>query len=74
MEAFYLDADDLKYVTTHFRRLHSKDLQNVLRYHSHHWRTWAAMSIQVGTPLASCDYSLVYGRRNLGLGFDGERV
>ncbi|GAQ78761.1 cyclic nucleotide gated channel [Klebsormidium nitens] len=47
VEAFYLDADALKYVTTHFRRLHSRDLQNVLRYHSHHWRTKAAATIQV---------------------------
>ncbi|KAJ8767340.1 hypothetical protein K2173_017384 [Erythroxylum novogranatense] len=45
-EAFALRAEDLKFVANQFRRLHSKKLQHTFRYHSHHWRTWAACFIQ----------------------------
>lgn len=46
VEAFVLRAEDLKFVANQFRRLHSKKLQHTFRYHSHHWRTWAACFIQ----------------------------
>uniref|UniRef100_A0A2P2L4A4 Putative cyclic nucleotide-gated ion channel 17 n=1 Tax=Rhizophora mucronata TaxID=61149 RepID=A0A2P2L4A4_RHIMU len=46
VEAFALRAEDLKFVANQFRRLHSKRLQHTFRYHSHHWRTWAACFIQ----------------------------
>ncbi|GFP95214.1 probable cyclic nucleotide-gated ion channel 17 [Phtheirospermum japonicum] len=46
VEAFALRAEDLKFVATQFRRLHSKKLQHTFRFYSHHWRTWAACFIQ----------------------------
>ncbi|KAL5201803.1 hypothetical protein ABZP36_036157 [Zizania latifolia] len=46
VEAFALRAEDLKFVSNQFRRLHSKKLQHTFRYYSHHWRTWAACFIQ----------------------------
>lgn len=46
VEAFYLRADDLKFVAAQFRRLHSKQLRNKFRFYSHHWRNWAACFIQ----------------------------
>ncbi|XP_078150948.1 putative cyclic nucleotide-gated ion channel 6 [Carex rostrata] len=46
VEAFALGADDLKFVASQFRRLHSRQVQHTFRYHSQHWRTWAACFIQ----------------------------
>uniref|UniRef100_A0ACD5XXV7 Uncharacterized protein n=1 Tax=Avena sativa TaxID=4498 RepID=A0ACD5XXV7_AVESA len=46
VEAFALQAEDLKFVASQFRRLHSRKLQHTFRYYSHHWRTWAACFIQ----------------------------
>uniref|UniRef100_A0A1D1YDX1 Cyclic nucleotide-gated ion channel 1 n=2 Tax=Anthurium amnicola TaxID=1678845 RepID=A0A1D1YDX1_9ARAE len=46
VEAFALKADDLKFVASQFRRLHSKQLRHTFRFYSHHWRTWAACFIQ----------------------------
>ncbi|CAN0912353.1 Cyclic nucleotide-gated ion channel 17 [Linum grandiflorum] len=46
VEAFALQAEDLKFVANQFRRLHIKKLHHTFRYHSHHWRTWAACFIQ----------------------------
>jgi cyclic nucleotide gated channel len=46
VEAFALRADDLKFVATQFRRLHSKQLQHTFRFYSQQWRTWAACFIQ----------------------------
>ncbi|XP_042494103.1 probable cyclic nucleotide-gated ion channel 14 [Macadamia integrifolia] len=46
VEAFALQAADLKFVANQFRRLHSKKLQHTFRFYSHHWRTWAACFIQ----------------------------
>ncbi|CAN1228649.1 Cyclic nucleotide-gated ion channel 17 [Linum grandiflorum] len=46
VEAFALRAEDLRFVANQFRRLHSKKLQHTFRYHSHHWRSWAACFIQ----------------------------
>ncbi|XP_048444021.1 probable cyclic nucleotide-gated ion channel 16 [Pyrus x bretschneideri] len=47
VEAFALRAEDLKFVATQFKRLHSKRLQHAFRYYSHQWRTWGACFIQV---------------------------
>ncbi|KAF9675198.1 hypothetical protein SADUNF_Sadunf09G0007200 [Salix dunnii] len=46
VEAFALIAEDLKFVASQFRRLHSKQLRQKFRFYSHHWRTWAACFIQ----------------------------
>lgn len=46
IEAFALVADDLKFVASQFRRLHSKQLRHTFRFHSPQWRTWAACFIQ----------------------------
>lgn len=46
VEAFALKADDLKFVASQFRRLHSKQLRHTFRFYSHQWRTWAACFIQ----------------------------
>ncbi|GMI81863.1 cyclic nucleotide-gated channel 15 [Hibiscus trionum] len=45
-EAFALRAEDLKFVASQFRRLHSKQLRHKFRFYSHQWRTWAACFIQ----------------------------
>ncbi|KAK4753778.1 hypothetical protein SAY87_001882 [Trapa incisa] len=46
VEAFALRAEDLKFVASQFRRLHSKRLRHKFRFYSHQWRTWAACFIQ----------------------------
>lgn len=46
VEAFSLKADDLKFVATQYRRLHSKQLQHIFRFYSQQWKTWAACFIQ----------------------------
>lgn len=46
VEAFALRAQDLKFVASQFRRLHSKQLQHTFRFYSHQWRTWGACFIQ----------------------------
>ena len=46
VEAFALVAEDLKFVASQFRRLHSKQLRHTFRHYSHQWRTWAACFIQ----------------------------
>ncbi|OVA10114.1 Cyclic nucleotide-binding domain [Macleaya cordata] len=46
VEAFALIAEDLKFVASQFRRLHSKQIRHKFRFYSHHWRTWAACFIQ----------------------------
>ncbi|XP_040985757.1 probable cyclic nucleotide-gated ion channel 16 [Juglans microcarpa x Juglans regia] len=47
VEAFALRAEDLKFVSSQFKRLHSKKLQHAFRYYSHQWRTWGACFLQV---------------------------
>ncbi|CAN4097391.1 unnamed protein product [Withania somnifera] len=47
IEAFALTADDLKFVASQFRRLHSKQLKHTFKSHSQQWRTWGACIIQV---------------------------
>ncbi|KAL9348194.1 hypothetical protein Peur_059560 [Populus x canadensis] len=46
VEAFALDADDLKSVASQFRQLHHKDIQHTFRFFSVQWKTWAACFIQ----------------------------
>ncbi|XP_042384145.1 cyclic nucleotide-gated ion channel 1-like isoform X1 [Zingiber officinale] len=46
VEAFALIADDLKFVASQFRKLHSKKLRHTFRFYSQQWRTWAACFIQ----------------------------
>ncbi|GLT84763.1 hypothetical protein SLE2022_029770 [Rubroshorea leprosula] len=46
VEAFALLADDLKFVSSQHRRLHSKQLQHIFRFYSVQWKTWAASFIQ----------------------------
>lgn len=46
VEAFALTADELKFITSQFRRLHSRQVQQTFRYYSQQWRTWAATFIQ----------------------------
>ncbi|XP_061375933.1 cyclic nucleotide-gated ion channel 1-like [Gastrolobium bilobum] len=46
VEAFALMADDLKFVASQFRRLHSKQLHHTFRFYSSQWETWAACFIQ----------------------------
>lgn len=48
-EAFGLDANNLKYVTDHFRyKFANERLTRTARYYSSNWRTWAAVHIQLG--------------------------
>ncbi|CAA3012772.1 cyclic nucleotide-gated ion channel 1 [Olea europaea subsp. europaea] len=46
VEAFALVADDLKFLASQFRRLHSKQLRHTFRFSSQWWRTGAACFIQ----------------------------
>ncbi|XP_071723312.1 cyclic nucleotide-gated ion channel 18-like [Rutidosis leptorrhynchoides] len=46
VEAFALQAEDLKFVAHQFKRLQSKKLQHAFKYYSHQWRTWGGTFIQ----------------------------
>ncbi|XP_010235733.1 uncharacterized protein LOC100844899 isoform X5 [Brachypodium distachyon] len=46
VEAFALVAEDLRFVASQFRRLHSARIRHRFRFYSHQWRTWAACFIQ----------------------------
>ncbi|KAL2479041.1 putative cyclic nucleotide-gated ion channel 9 [Forsythia ovata] len=46
VEAFALIADELKFITSQFRRIHSRQVQHTFRFYSQQWRTWAASFIQ----------------------------
>ncbi|XP_077253881.1 putative cyclic nucleotide-gated ion channel 5 [Tasmannia lanceolata] len=46
VEAFALEAEELKFVASQFRRLHSRQVQHTFRFYSQQWRTWAACFIQ----------------------------
>ncbi|KAL8150744.1 hypothetical protein V2J09_020552 [Rumex salicifolius] len=46
VEAFVLEAEELKFVASQFRRLHSRQVQHTFRYYSQQWKTWAARFIQ----------------------------
>ncbi|TYJ16876.1 hypothetical protein E1A91_A09G011900v1 [Gossypium mustelinum] len=46
-EAFGLNANDLRYITEHFRyRFANNQLKRTTRYYSSNWRSWAAVNIQ----------------------------
>ncbi|KAL0423023.1 UNVERIFIED_CONTAM: Cyclic nucleotide-gated ion channel 2 [Sesamum radiatum] len=47
-EAFALEADDLQYITDHFRyHFANESLKWTARYYSSNWRMWAAINIQL---------------------------
>ncbi|KAL8480714.1 hypothetical protein ACS0TY_027307 [Phlomoides rotata] len=46
VEAFALVSEDVMFVASQFRKLHSKQLKHKFRFHSHQWRTWAACFVQ----------------------------
>ncbi|KAJ3673922.1 hypothetical protein LUZ60_005914 [Juncus effusus] len=47
-EAFALDANDLRFITEHFRyKFANEKLKWTARYYSSNWRTWAAVNIQL---------------------------
>ncbi|GMI91923.1 cyclic nucleotide gated channel 8 [Hibiscus trionum] len=46
VEAFALEAEELKFVSSQFRRLHSRQVQHTFRFYSQQWRTWASCFIQ----------------------------
>ncbi|CAN6286764.1 unnamed protein product [Urochloa humidicola] len=47
-QAFCLDAPDLRFITEHFRyKFANEKLKHTARYYSSHWRTWAAVNIQL---------------------------
>lgn len=46
VEAFALEAEELKFVSSQFRHLHSRQVQYTFRFYSQQWRTWAACFIQ----------------------------
>lgn len=47
VEAYGLDASDLKYITKHFRYMFATEkLKQTVRYYSSYWRTWGAVIIQ----------------------------
>uniref|UniRef100_A0A7N2MJI7 Cyclic nucleotide-binding domain-containing protein n=1 Tax=Quercus lobata TaxID=97700 RepID=A0A7N2MJI7_QUELO len=48
IEAYCLDADQLRYITDHFRYQFASDrLMRTMRYYSSNWRTRAAVTIQI---------------------------
>ncbi|KAL8546018.1 hypothetical protein ACS0TY_005941 [Phlomoides rotata] len=48
VEAFALEADDLRIITDHFRyHFGNESLRRTARYYSSNWRTWAAVNIQL---------------------------
>lgn len=47
-EAFGLEAEDLKYITEHFRyKFANEKLKRTVRFYSSSWRTWAAVTVQL---------------------------
>lgn len=46
VEAFALVSEDVKFVASQYRKLHSKQLRHTFRFHSLQWRSWAACFIQ----------------------------
>ncbi|CAD6206716.1 unnamed protein product [Miscanthus lutarioriparius] len=48
VQAFCLDALDLRFITEHFRyKFANEKLKRTARYYSSNWRTWAAVNIQL---------------------------
>ncbi|KAL8209405.1 hypothetical protein R6Q57_006137 [Mikania cordata] len=46
VQAFALVVDELLFVASQFRRLHSRVMLHTFRFYSQQWRTWAACYIQ----------------------------
>lgn len=46
VEAFVLEAGDLRFVALQFHKLGSREMKHAFRFYSQHWRTWAACYIQ----------------------------
>ncbi|KAF3608686.1 hypothetical protein DY000_02049587 [Brassica cretica] len=46
VEAFALEAEELKFVASQFRRLHSRQVEETFRLYSQQWRTWASSFIE----------------------------
>lgn len=46
VESFALEAEELKFVASQFRHIHSRQVQHTFRFYSQQWRTWAAIYIQ----------------------------
>ncbi|KAG5141632.1 hypothetical protein JHK82_017327 [Glycine max] len=46
VEAFALEAEELKFVASQFRHIRSRQVQHTFRFYSQQWRTWAAIYIQ----------------------------
>jgi cyclic nucleotide gated channel len=46
VEAFALQAEDLKDVANQFKHLYSKRLEHTFRYYSYQWRSWGAFFVQ----------------------------
>uniref|UniRef100_A0A0D3DKM8 Uncharacterized protein n=1 Tax=Brassica oleracea var. oleracea TaxID=109376 RepID=A0A0D3DKM8_BRAOL len=46
VEAFALEAEELKFVASQFRRLHSRQVEQTFRLYSQQWRTWASSFIE----------------------------
>lgn len=46
VEAFALEAEELKFVASQFRHIHGRQVQHTFRFYSQQWRTWAAIYIQ----------------------------
>ncbi|GER47669.1 cyclic nucleotide-gated ion channel, partial [Striga asiatica] len=65
-EAFALEANDLKYITDHFRyKFANEKLMRTARYYSSNWRTWAAVNIQLAWRRYNIRTRSVVGRRSL---------
>lgn len=73
VEAFALEAEELKFVSTQFRHLHSRQVQYTFRFYSQQWRTWAACFIQAAWRHYRRRVALEKQREEEGLGYsDGD--
>ncbi|PWA47053.1 cyclic nucleotide gated channel 8 [Artemisia annua] len=70
VEAFALIADEVKFITSQFRRLHSRQVQHTFRFYSQQWRTWAASFIQAAwRRFAANAMKRVQRKRGMSTGF-----
>ncbi|KAI4377718.1 hypothetical protein MLD38_015302 [Melastoma candidum] len=74
VEAFALIAEELKFVASQFRRLHSRQVQHTFRFYSQQWRTWAACFIQAAWRRHSKRKSLELRRKEEEEEAEGARV
>ncbi|KAL9250969.1 putative cyclic nucleotide-gated ion channel 8 [Drosera capensis] len=79
VEAFALRAEELKFVASQFRRLHSRQVQHTFRFYSQQWRTWAATFIQAAwrrfmrRKLAELRRKEEDDEEDVGVNYEGER-